>query len=197
MSVKTVPLNTPDTGYENRRIIGGKTFHVLSEEVEINASVAEVWAEVAGNFVNGAEIAESLNASHGIGDAPTEGLGAERLLDINFQGKRIKAKERIVDFRDGGDVREFTYEVYENQGAPIGLRTYNTWYVRRGPEDNAYLGNVLIFRANIFVLTSLVGKMLTRSGSIRGGLLTYKHYLETGEKKVSTDQLLAKYPQTT
>ena len=196
MSPQTIPLNSPETGYENRRIIDGKTFHVFSDEVEIKATVDAVWSEVAGNFVGGADIAESLNASSSIGTAPTQGLGAERLLDINFQGKRIEAKERIVDFRDCGDVREFTYDVYETKGAPVGLKTFNTWYVRRSKDQKTYLGNVFIFRANIFLLTGLVGKILARSGSIRGGLLTYKHFLETGEKKVSTDQLLAKYPST-
>ncbi len=194
MSIAKVAMNTPQTGYENRRTIGGKTFHVLSDEVEIKATVDDVWAEVAGNFINGAQIAESLNASTPIGDAPTQGLGAERLLDINFEGKRIEAKERIIDFRGEKDVREFTYEVYETKGAPIGLKSYNTWYVRRGQDEKTYLGNVFIFRANFFLLTGLVGKLLARSGSITGGLLTYKHYLETGEKKVSTDLLLKKYP---
>ena len=78
MSPKTISLNTPETGYENRRIIDGKTFHVLSDEVEISATVDAVWSEVAENFVGGADIAESLSASSSIGTAPTQGLGAER-----------------------------------------------------------------------------------------------------------------------
>ena len=189
-----VTLNSPGTGYENRRIIGGEKFHVLSEEVEIKASVDEVWAEVSGNFVNSAEIAESLNASHGISGELTEGLGAERLLEINFQGQRIEAKERIIDFRGEGNIREFTYVVYETKGSPIGIKTYNTWYVRKEDDDCTCLGNVFIFRANFALLTGLVGKKLADSGSIRTGLLTYKHYLETGEKKVSQEILNALYP---
>lgn len=193
-SCTDVALNSPGTGYEDRRILEGKTFHVLNEEVEINATIDEVWAEVSGNFVNGAEIAHNLNASYGISGDLTEGLGAERFLDINFQGQRIEAKERIVDFRDGGDVREFTYVVYETKGAPIGIKTYNTWYARRSEGQTTYLGNVFIFRANIPLLTGLVGKMLAKSGSIRAGLLTYKHYLETGKKKVDQDTLMGLYP---
>lgn len=189
----TKPMNTPETGYASRRVIDGKTFRVLSEEVQIDATVDDVWAEVSGNFVNGADIAASLNASHGLTGELTEGLGTERYLDIDFQGKRIEAKERIIDYRDNEEVREFTYEVYETKGAPIGLKTYNTWYVRRGDDDKTYLGNVFIFRANIFFLTGMVGKMLAKSGSMRTGLLTYKHYLETGEKKVSQDGLFAQY----
>jgi hypothetical protein len=193
MSNHVKPSDTPETGYNARRTIDGKTFHVLFEEVEIEATVDEVWSEVSGNFVNGAEIAASLNASYCLTGGLTEGLGTERYLDINFQGKRIEAKERIIDFREDGKVRELTYEVYETKGAPIGLKTYNTWYVRRGSDDRTHLGNVFIFKAKLFFLTGLVGKMLAKSGSIRTGLLTYKHYLETGEKKVSQEELLALY----
>ena len=189
-----VALNSPGTGYESRRILEGKTFHVLSEEVAIDATIDEVWEEVSGNFVNGAEIAHSLNASYGISGELTEGLGAERFLDINFQGQRIEAKERIIDFRDCGDVREFTYVVYEAKGSPISIKTYNTWYVRHGEDEGTHLGNVFIFRANIPFLTGLVGKKLAQSGSIRAGLLTYKHYLETGEKKVDQETLMGLYP---
>ena len=190
-----VKLNSPGTGYESRRVIGGKTFHVLAEEVTVKASVEAVWAELSGNFVNGADIAASLNASHGLTGALTEGLGAERFLDINFQGQRIEAKERIIDYRDSGDVREFTYDVYEAKGSPIGIKTYNTWYVRGGADKPTVLGSVFIFRANLAFLTGLVGKKLAQSGSIRTGLLTYKHYLETGEKKVGEDKLNALYPK--
>ena len=193
MPSRVEPSDTPETGYNARRTIDGRTFHVLSEEVEIDATLDEVWAEVSGNFVNGAEIAASLNASYCLTGDLTEGLGAERFLDIDFQGKRVEAKERIVDFREDGNLRELTYEVYETKGAPIGLKTYNTWYVRPSSDDRTYLGNVFIFRANFFFLTRFVGKMLTKSGSIKIGLLTYKHYLETGEKKVSQADLLARY----
>ena len=94
---QTVALNTPNTGYESRRIIQSKTFHVQHQEVDVKCSVDEAWNEISGNFVNGAEIAASLNASHGLSGDLVEGLGAERYLNINFLGKTIEAKERIVE----------------------------------------------------------------------------------------------------
>jgi hypothetical protein len=187
-------LNTPNTGYESRRIIDGKTFHVLAEEVPVNCSVEEAWAELSGNFVNGAEIAASLNASHGLTGDLLEGLGAERYLNIDFMGTTIEAKERIIDFRESEDVREFTYDVYETIGAPLGIKTYNTWYVRRAGDAKTYLGSVFILRANFAPLTGLVAKKLAGSGSLRTGLLTYKHVLETGEKKVDAQTLDRLYP---
>lgn len=187
-------LNTPGTGYESRRIIDGKSFHVVSEEVSVAATVDDVWAEVSGNFVHGADIAKSLNASHGLSGDLVEGLGAERYLNIDFLGRTIEAKERIVDFRESESVREFTYDVYETTGAPIGIKTYNTWYVRKAEDGKTRLGAVFILRANIAILTGLVAKKLAESGSVRTGLLTYKHYVETGEKKVDAETLHALYP---
>jgi hypothetical protein len=195
MIVTNTPrLNTPSTGYESRRIIGGKTFRVLSDEVVIEKSIDDVWNEVSGNFVNGAEIAASLNSSYGLSGDLTEGLGAKRYLNIDFSGQTIEAKERIIDFRDAGDIREFTYEVYETNGTPLTLTTYNTWSVRKRSDGKTCLGSVFIFRAKPAFLTGIVGKKFAQSGSIRNGLLTYKHYLETGEKKVSASRLNELYP---
>ena len=188
-------LNINQSGSEKRTIINGKKYHVHYEEVAINATVDEVWKEVAGNFTRGAEIAASLNSSRGLTGNLTSGLGAERYLNINFQGKSIEAKERIIDFQECGDHREFTYDVYETKGAPIKLKTYNTWSVRQGDDGKTYLGTAFTFRANFSLLTGLIGKKLAQSGSVRTGLLTYKHFLETGEKKVSAEKLDALYPR--
>lgn len=184
-----------NVGLEKTRIIDKKKFRVLYEEVEIKASVDEVWNEVAGNFGQGSEIAESLNESRILTGDLVTGLGAERYLNINFQGSTIEVKERIIDFQDCGDQREFTYDVYESKGTPLKVKTYNSWYVRTGKDGKTYLGSAFIFRAKINLLTGIIGKKLEQSGSIRTGLLSYKHYLETGEKKVAADKLHELYPQ--
>ena len=152
------------------------------------------WNEVAGNFTKGGDIAQSINYSQGLSGEITSGLGAERLLNINFQGKTIEVKERIVDFKEEDDLKEFTYAVYETKGAPLNIKTYNTWSVRKNENGKVYLGNLFVFRAKPAFLTGLVSKKLKQSGSIRTGLLTYKHYLETGQKKIDTEQLNDLYP---
>lgn len=187
--------NSYNGANETTRIIDNKKFHLLYEEVVIDKSVEEVWNEVAGNFTEGGEIASSINASKGLSGALINGLGAERYLNINFQGKILEVKERIIDYQDCGDHREFTYDVYEAKGSPVKVKTYNTWSVRKGEDGKTYLGNLFIFRANFGLLSGIVGKKLAQSGSIRTGLLTYKHYLETGEKKVDAEKLNRLYPQ--
>lgn len=190
----TPPLNTPTTGYASRRIIDQKKFHVLHHELEIDASVDAVWNEVAGNFVNSVDIAESVIASHCLSGDLTKGLGTERLLHFNFDGTEVEAKERIVDYRDGGDIREFTYDVYESKGSPLTVKVYNTWTVRSGGNGKTLLGTAFVFRPNLAFLTGIIGKQIAKSGSLRTGLLAYKHYLETGEKRVEGEKLNALYP---
>jgi hypothetical protein len=192
--ISTPALNTPTTGYESRRIIGRKKFHVLHQEVEIGATVEAVWAEVAGNFVKSGEIAASIYESRCLSGELTQGLGAERFLDFDFQGTRVKAKERIVDYRDCGDMREFTYDVYESKGSPLTVKVYITWVVRKAMNGKTYLGTAFIFRANISFLTGIIGQQLAKSESLRTGLLTYKHFIETGEKRVSDEKLNEIYP---
>ena len=187
--------NTYNDNNESVRIINHKKYRLLYDEVVINKSVEEVWNEVAGNFINGGEIAKSINYSKGLTGDLTTGLGAERYLNINFQGKTVEVKERIIDFKDCGDHREFTYDVYESKGAPLKTKTYNTWSVRKGKDGKTYLGNLFIFRANFNLLTGFMARILSKSGSIRTGLLTYKHYLETGEKKVDEEKLNQLYPK--
>ncbi|MFK8039589.1 MAG: hypothetical protein AB8B74_14960 [Crocinitomicaceae bacterium] len=193
-NVNAQSQNSFNGGNETKRIINNKKFRLYYQEVTIDKSVEEVWNEVAGNFVNGGEIAKSINSSKGLTGDLITGLGAERYLDIDFQGKSLEVKERIIDFQDCGDHREFTYEVYESKGAPVKISTYNTWSVRKGKDGKTYLGNLFIYRANLSFLTGFVGKLLIKSGSVRTGLLTYKHYLETGEKKVATAKLNELYP---
>lgn len=189
----TPTLNTPTTGYENRRIIGGKTYHVLHQELEINASVDAVWDEVAGNFVNSVEIAESVIDSRCLSGDLKKGLGTERLLHFKFDGKEVEAKERIVDYRDAGDIREFTYDVYASKGSPLTVKVYNTWTVRKNGDGKTMLGTAFTFRAKLAFMNSIIGKQLARSGSLRTGLLAYKHYLETGEKRVEAAKLNSLY----
>lgn len=184
-------LNPTNGGYEGKKIINNKTFHVLYEEVIIDRSVDEVWNEVAGNFVNIADIVKSVNSSRSLNPAITTGLGAERQCELEFQGKHILLKERIIDFKECGDHREFTYDVYESVGIP--LKSYNTWVVRKGDDGKTYLGTVSIFRAKFALLTALIAKKLQKTG-LREGILAYKHYLETGARKLDPEKLNELYP---
>jgi len=179
-------------GYEARKIINNKKFHVLYQEVRIDKTVDEVWNEVSGNFVNSGDIAHSINYSRCLSGDVTEGLGTERHLNLNFQGKVFDAKERIIEFKESKDHCEFTYDVYEAKGSPA--KVYNTWIVKKGEDGSTYLGTAFMLRAHFSPLTGLIRRKLAKSGSLRDGLLAYKHYLETGEKKVESERLNELYP---
>ncbi|MFK7770727.1 MAG: hypothetical protein AB8F94_01260 [Saprospiraceae bacterium] len=190
-SVNAQNLNSSNGGYETKRIINKKKFRVLYEEVVIDKSVEEVWNEVAGNFMNIDEIVTGINYTRCLSGDTTTGLDAARLCNLDFQGKTIEIKERIIDFKECGDHRELTYDVYESNGAPV--KTYGTWVVKKGTDGKTYLGSVFIVRPNFGLLTGLVAKKLKKSG-LRTGVLAYKHYLETGEKKVDPKKLSELYP---
>lgn len=187
--------NSYNGGNETKRIINNKKFRLLYEEVVIDASVEEVWNKVAGNFAKGEPIGASLNSIKCLSGDLVTGLGAERYLNIDFNGKVIEVKERIIDFQECGDQREFTYDVYESKGGPINIKSYNTWSVRKGEDGKTYLGNLFIFRAKYNLMTGLVGKIFKKSGALRGGLLSYKHLIETGVRKESTEKLSELYPR--
>ncbi len=175
-------------------LLNNKKFRLLYEEIEIDNTIDAIWKEVAGNFVNGGEIAHSINYSKGLTGDLTSGLGAERLLNINFQGKTLEVKERIVHVTEEDNFKKFTYDVYETKGSPLNIKTYNTWSVRKSDNGKVYLGNLFVIRAKPAFLTGLVSKKLKQSGSIRTGLLSYKHYLETGQKRVEAERLNDLYP---
>jgi hypothetical protein len=183
-------LNTENGGFENRRIINGKKFHVLYAETVINKTIDEVWNEVAGNYIKVGEIAGQINESHCESGNITEGVGASRFCSLDFQGKTVEIKERIIEYRECGNHREFTYDVYETKNFPA--KVYNTWIVRIGEDGKTYLGNVFIFRANFAIITGMMENKLKKTG-LRGGVLAYKHYLETGEKNVPVEKLFSKY----
>lgn len=185
-------LNATNGGYDDRRVIDGKKFRVMYYEYEIDKTPDEVWAEVAGNYVHVGEISKSISESYCESGDTTQGLGAARFCNIDFNGKEIKIKERIIEWDDSGDRMEYSYDVYESEGFPA--KVYNTWVVRTGDDGKTYLANVFVFRAKPGFATGMMQKKLTKLKSLRNAVLTYKHYLETGEKNADPEIFDALYP---
>ena len=105
-------------------------FRVVDFETAIDADVDTVWSEVAGNYVNVQNVQPAIVASYGLPGEPETGPGAVRHCDIDFNGRDVAIKERIVDWIDEPDYKEYTYDVYESQGFPA--RVFNTWSVPGG-----------------------------------------------------------------
>ncbi|MDA9120522.1 hypothetical protein N9J52_00650 [Flavobacteriales bacterium] len=186
-------LNSSNGGYETTREIDGKKFWVDYYEYEVDKTLDEAWAEVAGNFINVGDIHKSINESHCESGDITEGEGASRFCSINFNGKVLELKERITEVKEKENRKEFTYEVYDNKGFPA--KVYNTWVVRVGDDGKTYLGNTFILRGNMAFLSGMMMKKLAKLGGLRNAVLGYVHYLETGEKKADPAVFERLYPE--
>lgn len=163
----------------------GIRFRVVHFETAIDADIDKVWAEVADNYVHVQNVQPGIVASYGLPGEPEVGPGAARHCDIDFNGRDVAIKERIIDWIDAPDYKEYTYDVYETKGFPA--RVFNTWSVRRGSDGRTYLRNVFYFRMKPFVMTYFsVGQI---KGATRGGVLGYKYFLETGRSATSPAEL--------
>ncbi len=155
--------------------VGGTRYRAVSFESEVDADIETVWKELAGNYVNVERVHESITASYGLPGEPETGPGAVRHCDIDFQGRKVSIKERIVDWVELPDHREYTYDVYETVGFPA--RVFNTWRLRVGDDGRTYLGNVFYFMMKPAIMTRpMTGRM---SDAARNGVLGYKRFFES------------------
>jgi hypothetical protein len=190
-SAKAQNKNSTDWGNETRKIIDGKKYRVLYSEIAIDKTIEQVWHQVAMNFINIDQVVKDVISTNCLSGDTTFGLGTKRLCVLKFNGDTTEIKEEIIDFKECGDYREFTYYVYESPDIPI--KNYATWVVRKGKDGKTYLGSRFMFRANFPPLTGLIEKKL-KKGALRVGVLAYKHFLETGKKNIDSDKLNELYP---
>ncbi len=181
--------STPTNQVPDWVTVDGKRFRAVSYETLVDANIDSVWAELAGNYVNIDQVSAPITASYGLAGEPEIGPGAARHCDIDFNGRAVAVKERIIDWIDRPDHKEYTYDVYESVGFPA--KVFNTWVVRVGPDGKTYLRNVFYFRMKPAILTRpSTGKLRTAA---RNGVLGYKHFLETGEGNVHPSVLVEQY----
>lgn len=178
----------PTTEVEKWVTIDGKRFGAASFEIEVEASIDDVWNELAGNYVNVANIQGPITSSYGYEGEPETGPGAVRHCDINFKGRKVAIDERITDWVETPTHREYTYDVYRSKGFPA--KVHNTWSVRTDDRGRTLLRNVFYFRMRPAAMSRpMFGQMSTAA---RNGVLGYKHFLETGERNPSP-KVLARY----
>ncbi len=186
MSVLTHDQRTSDV--PSWVTIGGKRFGAASFEIEIDATIDQVWEELAGRFVDVAEFQAPVIASYAVGSEPTSGPGAVRHCDLRFKGKKVAIKERITDWIDTPDHKEYSYFVYESKGFPATV--YNTWSVRV-VDGRTLLRNVFYFRMKPASMSRMMRGQMAQAA--RGGVLGYKHYLETGERNGDPKRIAKQY----
>ncbi len=156
----------------------GKRFGAASFEIDVNAPIDDVWTELADNYIDISKVTTQITNSHAVDGEPTKGPGAARHCDLTFHGRKVAIKERIIDWIDTPDHREYTYFVYETKGFPATV--YNTWSVRAADDGTVKLRNVFYFRMKPAAMSrAMFGQM---SGAAKTGVLGFKHYVETGEQ---------------
>ena len=192
-SVSGQSLNSTNGGYPEKKVIDGEKFRVLYYEHVVDKSPEEVWAEVATNYINVANVSKAITGSHCESEGITSGLGAKRYCAIDFGKKKVEVKEEVIDYQVSDKRKEFTYKVYDSKGFPA--KVYNTWVVRVGDDGKTYLGTAFIMRANMAMMTGMMAKQLLKQGGVKNGVLSYKHYLETGEGNVEGTKLAQLYPE--
>jgi hypothetical protein len=169
--------------------IEGKRFRAVEFETAVDTDIDTAWAELHGNYVNIQDIQAAIIDSYGLPGEPETGMGAVRHCDIDFNGKEVAIKERIIDLIELPDHREYTYDVYESKGFPA--RVYNTWRLRVGPRGETLLANVFYYRMQPAIMTRFMVGQIT--GAARGGVLGYKHFFETGERKTPAAEIRRRY----
>lgn len=155
----------------------------IHQEVTVNITPERMWGILAqygdvSGFHAGVVESRGINGSENKA-AP----GCERICHIVDMGLPITLKERIIDYEEG---RSYAYEVYEWKNFPIRKMMFR--FTLLGSEsDRTRLAIDIDYRAKPALLTPLLaGKMRRLAYNV---LLSYKHYAETGQKRIPIKQL--------
>jgi len=159
----------------------------IHREIVINVTAEQLWKVLlqygdVAHFHGG--VAESHTAP---GSENIASLGCERVCNIVDMGLRIMLKERIVEFYEG---RSYKYEVYEWKNFPVQKMLF-AFTILDSTDSKTRLAIDIDYRAKPALLTPLmIPKMKALTRDI---LLGYKHYAETGERKVPIGELKKRY----
>jgi hypothetical protein len=155
----------------------------IHQEMQIKVSPEKMW-EILSRYGDvslfHAGVVSSFSEN---GSENSASLGCERVCNIVDVGLKITLKERIVEFVEGESYR---YEVYEWKNFPV-QRMFFGFRIMGGTQSCTVLGIDIEYRAKPAFLTPLMaGKMRKLARDV---LLGYRHYAETGQKRVPIREL--------
>ena len=169
--------------------IKGFELNATAYEVEVNGTIEEVWKALADEYINVDQISIGIVESGPVDDHPTTGNGAVRYCDINFKGKELNIKEKIVDWKVDETNKEFMYDVYEWKNYPL-KKMYQVWGVREA-NGKVYVYNKIYYKMKNGFLNMMSGGLMKKLA--KDGVTMVKHYVETGEGNVDQKVLRKKY----
>jgi hypothetical protein len=159
----------------------------VHQQMQIEVTPETMWA-ILSQYGDVSRFHGGVVESHKeAGSENKAALGCERVCNIVDLGLHITLKERIVNYVEG---ESYQYEVYEWKNFPIqkmlfGFRILGT------DKSGTVLSVDIDYKAKPAFLTPLMaGKMRRLAGDV---LLGYKHFAETGEKRVSIKELKTRY----
>lgn len=159
----------------------------IKEKMAIHVTPERMW-EILSQYGDVSQFHGGVMESHKVPGSENQAApGCERVCHIVDMGLHITLKERIVDYHEGDS---YTYEVYEWKNFPLRKMLFGFQILR---TDKAYvvLAINIAYRAKPAFLTPLMANKMRRLA--RDVLLGYKHYAETGEKRIPIRKLKTRY----
>lgn len=159
----------------------------IFEEIPVDVTPEQMWQVLSiygdvSSFHGGVEHSYKVEGS--VNQAK---IGGERVCNIVDMGLKIQLKERIIDYQEGIG---YQYEVYEWKNFPL-RKMFFKFSIRNNSDGNSWLRLDIDYKAKPSILTPLMAwKMRILTHDV---LLGYKHYAETGDKKVPAQTLRKKY----
>lgn len=156
-------------------------------QIPVSVKPEKMW-EILSQYGNVSQFHAGVVESHKQGGSTdTASLGCERVCNIVDMGIKIVLKERIIEYQEG---LAYKYEVYEWKNFPI-QKMFFRFSVDKATQGRSLLGIEIEYKARPALLTPLLaGKMKKLACNV---LLGYKHFAETGKKRVAIKELQEKY----
>ena len=159
----------------------------IDYEMVVDVTPQQAWSVLA-SYGDVGDYHAILDSSKSLNGSPNQAeMDCERECIIPQGKRKIMVRERIIDIKEG---EYYTYDVYDWDNFPL-RKMHNTFGVKKNDKGQTVIYQHTDFRLKPRFLTWIMkGKL--RNGA-RETLMAYKHYMETGEKRVPVKQLKKKY----
>lgn len=159
----------------------------ISNELVVRGSVEEVWKALA-SFGNVGSFLSTIDESYPInGSRVMAAEGSERESMIPDGINNIIYKERITDIVEGS---YYTYEVYDSENFTL-KKMLVTFGVTSDKEGRTILYSRMRYKMNSALMTHVLRRKLNKINF--NSLISYKYYVETGEKNTDLKSLRKRY----
>lgn len=159
----------------------------ISNELLVKGSVDEVWNALA-SFGNVGSFLSTIDESYPLnGSKVIAAEGSERESMVPDGINNIIYKERITDIVEGS---YYTYEVYDSENFAL-KKMIVTFGVTSDKKGRTILYSRVRYKMNSVLMTHLLRRKLNKINL--NSLISYKYYVETGEKNTDMKLLRRRY----